>query len=660
MPQQSKENEVQKVVVKKGSQKLANQEKQTKPKEEVAQNKVKNTNIPQAQSTQAKKENKQQKIKQPLLVQQDNDDNDDEWVEVGNKKKQVIRPQKKEEEVQVQQQNQQPQKNQVIQQQPSKPSVQTNKQDPPKVESTESSKNQSRKEKKQKQKVEEPVEEDDDEWDTVEKKQPKKKDRAQGDEQTDYNNQQNSRGLFTKDEYRKLKDYQKQIEEAYKQRIQQIDDIHHLKKISKLTQYEIKNADQVLNTQNVVSIPEIDLKIPDVQPKQYSREEIDKLVQAKMPKPKNVVSNDVFVEKSEPIQVQPKKSQQADPIVLKSKLTLFKPLQQEQKQKEQLIYTDPSISFIVNKDKQRPFFSGQIELPANTTGKDLFGRVKKYRRPTQVKKLSEIKQSNQQFIADGNDNFEPILQDLGKAVLPGYKTLDEEGRIKLIRDSVQVQYRQDAENLLEEETVELILRGSREIIHQEYIQLVNKFRELRRKSLQERKYEEYISIIKEMDEEIYQLSTRGTHIIMQSLNISEEDYHKSFLFYSQQPEFVSQLAFFDQNLKEILPAKFALNKKQGIELIRFKIDVIEHHESNQQFNSVMKIFHSQEDGDNKEIMAILLNSLIDDIIYQKYGYEEEDKIRFMKQFDKDSEIQGLQMRLEHLVEKVQGAQQVEY
>ncbi|CAD8137156.1 unnamed protein product [Paramecium pentaurelia] len=663
---QQKEYQQQKEI-KKETQKVVDQEKQTKPKQEDGQQqKVKNVNNSQIQSqqqSQVKKEKKQQQIKQPLLQQQENDDNDDEWVEVGNKKKQLNRPQKKEEEISIQQQNQQPQKNQVIQQQQIKPQIQTNKQDPHKVELIESNKTQNKKEKKQKQKIEEPVEEDDDEWISVEVKQKKKNVKADVEQITD-NTQQKSRGLFTKEEQKKLKDDANLIEETHRKRIQLIDDQHHFKQISRLTQYEIKNADQILNNQNQVLVPKIELKIPDIQPKNYTREEIDKLVQAKMPKPKNIVSNDVFIEKSEPIQAQPKKNQQVDNKVLKSKFTLFKPAQLEQKQKEQIIYTDPSISFIINKDKQKSFFSDQIELTTNTSGKELFGRVKRYRRPIQVKNKSDTKQNkndlvNQQFIADNNDNFEPILQDQVKVILPGYQTLDIEGRNKLIRDSVPVLYRQDFENenILEEETVTLILGGSQEIIHQEYIQLLNRFRELRRKSLQERKYEEYINLIKQMDEDIYQLSQKGIHIIIQSLNIVEEDYQKAFLFYSQQPEFVSQLAFFQQNLKDILPAKFQLNKQQGIELIKYKINIIEHHESNQQFSSVMKLFNSQQDSNNIEIMPILLNSLIDDIIYQKFGYEEEDKIRFMKLFNQDQEIRELQLKLDDLVENLQGVKQ---
>ncbi|CAD8043891.1 unnamed protein product [Paramecium primaurelia] len=665
---QQKEYQQQKEI-KKENQKVVDQEKQTKQKQEdVQQQKVKNVNNSQIQSqqqTQVKKEKKQQQIKQPLLQQQENNDNDDEWVEVGNKKKQLNRPQKKEEEVQIKQQNQQPQKNQVVQQQQQqiKPQVQTNKQDPPKVDLIESNKTQNKKEKKQKQKIEEPVEEDDDEWISVEVKQKKKNVKADVEQITD-NTQQKSRGLFTKEEQKKLKDDANLIEEIHRKRIQLIDDQHHFKQISRLTQYEIKNADQILNNQNQVFVPKIELKIPDIKPKNYTREEIDKLVQAKMPKPKNIVSNDVFIEKSEPIQAQPNKNQQVDNKVLKSKFTLFKPVQLEQKQKEQIIYTDPSISFIINKDKQKSFFSDQIELTTNTSGKELFGRVKRYRRPIQVKNKSDTKgnknvQVNQQFITDNNDNFEPILQDQVKVILPGYQTLDIEGRNKLIRDSVPVLYRQDFENdnILEEETVTLILGGSQEIIHQEYIQLLNRFRELRRKSLQERKYEEYINLIKQMDEDIYQLSQKGIHIIIQCLNIVEEDYQKAFLFYSQQPEFVSQLAFFQQNLKDILPAKFQLNKQQGIELIKYKINIIEHHESNQQFSSVMKLFNSQQDSNNIEIMPILLNSLIDDIIYQKFGYEEEDKIRFMKLFNQDQEIRELQLKLDHLVENLQGVKQ---
>ncbi|CAD8051672.1 unnamed protein product [Paramecium sonneborni] len=656
---QSFKKEEQELLENKQENQKSNKQKQTQKKQDSGiEQKIKND------KNEIKKENKQKKVEQQV-VQQENDDNnnDDEWVEVGNKKKQLNHIQKKEEEVQLQAKSiQQLQKNQKINEQQLKQQIelQSKQQNLVQKESLESIKIQNKKEKekkqKQKQKIEEQQvqDEDEEEWISVQGKQTKIKDKTNINDEVDTINniKQQSRGLFTKEEYQKLKEEAKQIEEAYRMRIQQIDDIHHCNSISKLTQYEIKNADKILNNQNITTIPKIDLKILDVKPKSYTREEIDKLVQDKMPKPKNVISNDVFIEKSDPIKCQTKNKQEGDKQVLKSKLIIFKQNQQEQKQQnEQLIYTDPPITFMVNKNKQQSFFSEQIEQTTNTKGKELFGRVKRYRRPIQKKNISEMKQ-NQNNI--DNDNFEPQELDQNKVLLPRYQELDEQDRIKLIRDTIPVIYREDLddENILEEETMSLVLAGRKEIIHQEYIQLLNKFRDERRKILEQKKYDQYIDLIEQMDEEIYQLTEDGINIIIQSLNISQEDYEKSFLFYSQKQEFVSQLVFFQQNLKDILPAKFKLNKLQGIQLIKYKINVIENRDKNEQFSTVIKVFNNRQSNDNSAILPILLNSLIDDIIYQKFGYEEEDKIRFMKLFDKDQEVRQLQLQLDHLVENL--------
>lgn len=45
------------------------------------------------------------------------------------------------------------------------------------------------------------------------------------------------------------------------------------------------------------------------------------------------------------------------------------------------------------------------------------------------------------------------------------------------------------------------------------------------------------------------------------------------------------------------------------------------------FREVLDLFNEHEDI--REVLPLVLNSIIDDILFEKYKYEEEDKIRFL-------------------------------
>ncbi|CAK72436.1 unnamed protein product (macronuclear) [Paramecium tetraurelia] len=415
--------------------------------------------------TQQEKKQKQKQEKQKFRVEIEEDENDEEWVEVGNKKKlppqqsqktqqqqqernqqqgikqtqelkqedtkqQVIKgqPQIQPQKQQQQQQNipqkpqqpQQPQQpivnssqkvQQPKQQQQTQPIVQTQQkpnnqvQDQSKQKQNENDKNQTKQQKKQLKKIVDDQIDEEEGWISVEPKSIKNinKEQDSSKQEAEEVKQTKKKGLFTKEEYQQLKEDAKKIEEAYKLRIQQIEDIHRAKVISKHTQYEVKNADQLFKTQYVAAPPKIEYKMPEVQPKFMTREEIDQLIQAKMPKTR------VFVEKSEPLPQQVVKSSETKKIQFKSKINFLKPIQQEKN--EQKLFTDPPITFETNKDTSKSFFTTQVVLTVNTTGKDVFGRVKKFRRPIQEKKQPEQKQKEIYQVKANELNQKPKDQD---------------------------------------------------------------------------------------------------------------------------------------------------------------------------------------------------------------------------------------------------------
>lgn len=55
-------------------------------------------------------------------------------------------------------------------------------------------------------------------------------------------------------------------------------------------------------------------------------------------------------------------------------------------------------------------------------------------------------------------------------------------------------------------------------------------------------------------------------------------------------------------------------------------------------------------GEERSALPAVLNCVIDDIIYDKYKYEEEDKIKFMKIYQRDKEVEELKKEIHELIE----------
>ncbi|KAL4483172.1 hypothetical protein ABPG74_019198 [Tetrahymena malaccensis] len=195
-------------------------------------------------------------------------------------------------------------------------------------------------------------------------------------------------------------------------------------------------------------------------------------------------------------------------------------------------------------------------------------------------------------------------------------------------------------------TIAAILESSLDYIGEEYITYTQKNREERRKA-RTVDIERYKELVLEYNAQVEKFILTAQDQLLTDINIDKEIYEKSIETLMQtgqyQQLFMVQSAM-RQKITDKLPRNNQVSKEKIKEIIQYQLEIL----NNQKDAFIAIITQLQYLPDIAELIPFVLNTMIQDMIFEKFGIEEEDQVSQMSAQDviEDPQIHGLLKQIE--------------
>ncbi|KRX01514.1 hypothetical protein PPERSA_01417 [Pseudocohnilembus persalinus] len=208
---------------------------------------------------------------------------------------------------------------------------------------------------------------------------------------------------------------------------------------------------------------------------------------------------------------------------------------------------------------------------------------------------------------------------------------------------------------LDLETITQVLEQSIDLATQPYIDLTVSNRQKRREVMRSdiTKYEGYIM---EYNEQVEKVLIAAQEELLEALEIEKEQFEESVLVLMErglyQQMYMLQAAI-RQKIKEKIPAKNEVSMDKTKEVIQYQVQVLK--DKPEFFKNIIKKLQGNMETAN--LIPMVLNTMLQDLIHEKFNIEEEDQMKNMMghQILNDPEIHQLLMEIEEAMFNLMGS-----
>ncbi|CAD8161580.1 unnamed protein product [Paramecium octaurelia] len=209
-----------------------------------------------------------------------------------------------------------------------------------------------------------------------------------------------------------------------------------------------------------------------------------------------------------------------------------------------------------------------------------------------------------------------------------------------ISHDIEIRYNED--HFLEANCIVEIYANQLEIAGEDYVKL-SKLNRVQRRRLRKQKQEFYVDSIIQFIMNVEDVLDQALKRLLYELDVPKEIFEESVLVRMDQGYF-QQLymlqASVKQKLKEKIESTKKLNLKQTKEIIQFSVNILRNF--SQDYQDILHRIPSE----NVMLIPTIINIIIQDLIYAKFGVEEEDQIASLRNAQGDQEILNLLNKVE--------------
>ncbi|CAK78373.1 unnamed protein product (macronuclear) [Paramecium tetraurelia] len=209
-----------------------------------------------------------------------------------------------------------------------------------------------------------------------------------------------------------------------------------------------------------------------------------------------------------------------------------------------------------------------------------------------------------------------------------------------ISKDIEIRYNED--HFLEANCIVEIYAKQLEIAGEDYVKL-SKVNRVQRRRLRKQKQEFYVDSIIQFIMNVEDVLDQALKRLLYELDVPKEIFEESVLVRMDQGYF-QQLymlqASVKQKLKEKIESTKKLNLKQTKEIIQFSVNILRNF--SQDYKDILHRIPSED----VILVPTIINTIIQDQIYAKFGVEEEDQIASLRNAQGDQEILNLLNKVE--------------
>lgn len=224
---------------------------------------------------------------------------------------------------------------------------------------------------------------------------------------------------------------------------------------------------------------------------------------------------------------------------------------------------------------------------------------------------------------------------------------------KELASKIDVKFNNET-NTLDFKTIVLVVEQSTELVKVEYIKLTYENRKARR-SIMNSNPERYEQMIIDFNEEVENLLTKACDDLLVELNLTKDLFEDSMVTLMErgyyQQIFMLQAAI-RQKIKENLPVKQDISITKTKEIIKYQVKILETEPD--RFRSIIQKL--QGNIETIQMIPLVINTILADIIFEKFGLEEEDQMKNMMgpEMMRDPEIHELLKSTEQAMYRLLG------
>lgn len=225
----------------------------------------------------------------------------------------------------------------------------------------------------------------------------------------------------------------------------------------------------------------------------------------------------------------------------------------------------------------------------------------------------------------------------------------EENKKKREELAKKVNVQRDAQGKLTVKTIQQLIDGCLEYYKPKFIILANRERKERRKYINDIK--KWIDVSMNLFEDIDKTTDESQKEFLEILGVDFNDFNNEVESYCREGnhQILLLMTMIPQRMKSMLKPSKNLTKEQVKDVMRFQISLVINELPQLIPNLPMPNPH--DPNFNPEKIALLVNNRVNDLMFEKFGIEEEDFIEAMKKpsIASDIEINQLAMQMEMMM-----------
>ncbi|CAD8212200.1 unnamed protein product [Paramecium pentaurelia] len=207
-------------------------------------------------------------------------------------------------------------------------------------------------------------------------------------------------------------------------------------------------------------------------------------------------------------------------------------------------------------------------------------------------------------------------------------------------NDIEIRYSDD--NCLEANCIVEIYAKQLDIAGEDFVKL-SKLNRIQRRRLRKQNQQSYVDSIVQFIMDVEDILDQALKQLLYELDVPKEIFEESVLVRMDQGYF-QQLymlqASVKQKIKEKIESTKKLNLRQMKDIIQFSVHILKNFP--QEYHVILHRIPSE----NVMLVPTLINIIVQDMIYAKFGVEEEDQIASLKNIQGDQEIHNLLNRVE--------------